>query len=66
MWTKIAKKASKQRSYKRIASVSEALTSKLCHNVKYITKKWGIEKRLLKAYRSLIRSSYKRIRLYRW
>ena len=33
-------------------------------NVKYITKTRGIEKRLLKAYRSFIRSSYKRIRLY--
>ena len=64
MRTKIAKKAPKHSSYKRTAPLSEALISELCQHVKHRRKKRGIEKRLLKADRSFIRSSYKWTRLY--
>jgi hypothetical protein len=55
---------SKRGSYIRTAPLSEALISGLCQYVKHRRKKWGIGKRLLKADRSFIRSSYKWTRLY--
>ena len=54
MRTKIAKKRQ-----------NKALISGLCQYVKHRRKKWGIGKRLLKADRSFIRSSYKWTRLYK-
>jgi len=53
MWTQIVKKRQ-----------NKALISGLCQYIKHRRKNWEIEKRLLQADRSFIRSSYKWTRLY--